>query len=133
MKNMREKEDFQNWNIQKIKIDGSGKNKLYRTRDIWWCDLGVNVGFEQDGTGKNNGRPILVLKGLSKHTCLVIPLTTSNQKHSMRITLGKINGKDALGVISQVRVIDTKRFVNKLGKLNKEKFEKIRKAVRDLI
>ncbi len=130
---MREKEDFQNWNIQKIKIDGSGKNKLYRTRDIWWCDLGVNVGFEQDGTGKNNGRPILVLKGLSKHTCLVIPLTTSNQKHSMRITLGKINGKDALGVISQVRVIDTKRFVNKLGKLNKEKFEKIRKAVRDLI
>jgi mRNA interferase MazF len=128
-----ENKDFSIWNIQKQDIHNLGKNKLYRSRDIWWCNLGINIGFEQDGTGERNGRPVLILKGLSKNICMVIPLTTSLKKHSMRICLGKLEGKDASAIISQIRVVDTKRFVNKIGKLEKEKFEEIRKVVKNLI
>jgi len=124
---------FDFWNEQKKQIHSSGKNKLYQARDIWWCDLGLNVGFEQDGTGKNNGRPVLILKGLSLNTCLIVPLTSSDKKHSMRIAIDKLNGKNASVIISQFRIIDTKRLVNKMTKLNKEKFEEIRKAVKNLI
>lgn len=125
--------DFDRWNVRKKAIHNSGENKFYRIREIWWCSLGVNVGFEQDGTREEKSRPILILKGLSKNTCLVIPLTTSVSQHSMRVFLGKVDNKNASAIISQMRVIDTKRLFRKIKNLNKEKFEEIKKAVKGLV
>jgi mRNA interferase MazF len=132
-KDKRIQKDFDTWNDQKKDIHKLGKKKLYRSRDIWWCNLGINIGFEQDGTGEKNGRPVLILKGLSQDICLVVPLTTSSKKHFMRIDLGRLEDKNSSAIISQIRVVDTKRFVNKMGKLRKDKFEEIRKAVKNLI
>lgn len=130
---MSSNKNFDEWNIQKKEIHNFGKNKFYRIREIWWCSLGVNIGFEQDGTRGEKSRPVLILKGLSRNTCLVVPLTTSNEQHSMRIVLGKVDGKGASVIISQIRVVDTKRLFRKIKKLNKEKFEEIKKAVKNLI
>ncbi len=54
--------DFDTWNNLKKGVN-AGKGKLYKERDIWWCSLGVNVGFEQDGTGNSYERPVVVLRG----------------------------------------------------------------------
>ena len=125
--------NFSEWNTQKQVIHNSGINKLYGVREIWWCNLGVNIGCEQDGTKAEKSRPVLILKGLSKNTCFAIPLTTSLSKHPLRIFLGEIDGRNASAIISQIRVVDTKRLFRKIKKLNKEKFEEIRKAVKNLI
>lgn len=125
--------DFDLWNLQKKEIHKSGKSKLYHSRDIWWCSLGINIGFEQDGTREEKSRPVLILKGLSKNTCLVVPLTTSIKQHFMRVSLGEIDGKNSTAIISQIRVIDTKRLFRKIKELDKEKFEEIRKTVKNLI
>jgi len=125
--------DFDTWCKQKEKIQVFGKNKFYHPRDIWWCSLGVNIGFEQDGTGKENERPILIIKGFNKEICLAIPLTTSQKENKYYMRTGKIKNKEASVIISQIRLIDTKRLSNKIGILNKEKFEEIKKAVRNLI
>ena len=130
-KNM--KKDFDKWNKKKKEIHENEFGKLYHAREVWWCSLGTNIGFEQDGNETEHQRPVLVLKGLSKNTCLVIPLTTSSHEHPMRIPAGKIEGKEALAIISQMRVIDTKRFVNKVGFINKNIFETIRKAAKDML
>ena len=127
------KKDFDSWNKQKKAIHNLGTNKFYRKREIWWCDLGVNIGFEQDGAGGYNRRPVLILKGLSKNTCIAIPLTASLKKHPMRIFLGMMGNKKVSAIISQMRVVDTKRLIRKIEDLNKEKFEEIRKAVKTLI
>lgn len=127
------KKDFNNWTEIKKKLHETEVARLYHAREVWWCSLGVNVGFEQDGDGAEYQRPVLILKGLSKNTCLVIPLTTSTHKHPMRISLGTIDGKEASAIISQMRVIDTKRLEEKVGFINKEIFEIIRKAVRDML
>ena len=125
--------DFDGWNIQKKKIHSFGRNKLYHARDIWWCDLGVNIGFEQDGTGEKNGRPVLIIRGFSKEVCLIIPLTTSQKNNRYYLKIGKVDNKKASAIISQIRLLDTKRLVNKIGVLNKERFEEIKKAVKNLI
>ena len=125
--------NFDEWNAQKKTIHISGKNKFYREREIWWCNLGVNIGFEQNGTKERKSRPVLVIKGLSRNTCLIIPLTTSNEQHPMRIFLGKVNNRNASAIISQMRVIDTKRLFRKIKDLDKEKFEEIRKAIKNLV
>ena len=125
--------DFDAWNKSKKDIHTRNENKLYHARQVWWCSLGVNVGFEQDGTGAEYERPILILKGLSRNTCLIIPLTTSPEKHKMRIPVGKIEDRDASALLSQIRVIDTKRLINRVCFLEKEVFETIRKAVKAIL
>ena len=127
------KKDFDTWNENKKLIHTKNENKLYRSREIWWCSLGVNVGFEQDGDDTKHERPVLILKGLSRNTCLVIPLTTSLNRHKMRIHLGLVDGKQASALLSQIRVIDTKRLINRIAVINPKLFEDIRKATKDLL
>jgi len=45
--------DFKNWFQNKEKINQENQPPFYHEREIWWCALGVNVGSEMDGTGKN--------------------------------------------------------------------------------
>lgn len=124
--------DFDGWNKRKKEISNEIIN-FYREREIRWCSLGINVGFEQDGTGETYRRPVLIIKGLSRHVCLVIPLTTSIKKNPYHIEIGNITGKKAFVILSQIRLIDTKRLHDRLAILDKNKFEIIRKAIRDLI
>ena len=130
--NIKQK-DFNTWCKQKEKIHNFGKNKFYHPRDVWWCNLGINIGFEQDGTGREKERPVLIIKGFNKQICLSIPLTTSQKENKYYIKTGKIKNKEASVIISQIRLIDTKRLTNKIGILDKEKFGEIRKAVKNLI
>jgi mRNA-degrading endonuclease toxin of MazEF toxin-antitoxin module len=125
--------NFDKWNEIKKDIHLKNESKLYHAREIWWCSLGVNVGFEQDGDGKEYQRPVLVFKGFSANTCLIFPLTTSAEKHKMRISIGTVDGKEASIILSQPRIIDTKRLVEKVEFLDKEIFEIIRKAVKELL
>ncbi|MFQ5661991.1 MAG: type II toxin-antitoxin system PemK/MazF family toxin [Candidatus Paceibacteria bacterium] len=110
-----------------------GENKYYHPRDIWWCNLGVNIGYEQDGTGKEKERPVVIIKGFSKSVCLVIPLTTSKKSNKYYIKVGSVDNKEASAIISQVRLIDTKRLANKIDVLDRSVFEEIRKAIRNFI
>lgn len=108
-------------------------SNFYRTRDIRWCSLGINVGFEQDGTSEAYRRPVLIIRGFSVHVCLVVPLTTSKKKNPYHISVGIIDDREAFVILSQIRLIDTKRLHDRLAILDQEKFEEIRKAIRDLI
>ncbi len=123
--------DFDGWNTQKKYIDDHGENKFYHPRDIWWCRLGLNIGFEQDGKDKEYERPVLVLKSFGKNICLIVPLTTSLHKHKYRTQIGLVEEKEATVILSQIKVIDTKRFVEKIGVLDKEKFTEIQKHIRE--
>ncbi len=125
--------DFDAWNKNKQQIHKNGEHKLYGAREIWWCSLGVNIGFEQDGTGSNGERPVLVLKGFSKQVCLVIPLTSSPKKNPYHFPLGMIDGRNAFAIMSQIRLIDTKRLINKIGMVDQTIFEEIRKTARGLL
>ena len=124
--------DFDSWNSEKKNIDSNAERKLYHAREIWWCRLGVNVGSEQDGTGTEHERPVLIIKGLSREVCIVLPLTSSERFHSMRVPLGIVGDKKASAIISQIRVVDTKRFIEKVCFIDDATFETIRKAVREL-
>jgi len=124
--------DFTTWNIQKQSIHTDGISKLYHAREIWWCASGINIGHEQDGGGSKKLRPALILKGLGSGTCLVVPLTASTQEHAYRVKIGKVGSEEASVIVSQMRVIDTKRLIEKMGFLDKEMFGKVQKTVRNM-
>ena len=125
------KKDFDTWNKEKKKTHAENP-RLYTVREIWWCRLGVNVGSEQDGNGDLFLRPVVIVRAFSANGCLVIPLTTSVRTHQLRISVGIVDGREARANISQIRVVDTRRLVEKIGFLEKEIFVSLRKAVRGL-
>ncbi len=125
--------DFDNWNSQKKHISESCITKFYRAREIWWCSLGLNVGFEQDGKGVEYERPILVLRAFNRYVCLVVPLTTSQKKNPYHVSAGIVNSKPSFAIISQLRLVDTKRFINRIEVLNEEIFQEIKNAVKGLL
>ncbi len=125
--------NFDRWNESKKKIHNRIDAPFFHAREIWWCSLGLNVGFEQDGSSEDYYRPILILKAMSRQTFLAIPLTTSTNKHPLRPAIGIVEGKPAHALLSQMRVIDSKRLINRIEYLGKEIFEEIRKAVKEML
>jgi mRNA interferase MazF len=125
--------NFDLWNEEKKTLDRRDVVPHAHPRELWWCSLGVNVGSEQNGTDIRYWRPVLVLSVFSAHTCLVVPLTSSSSIHQYRIPLGMIEGRYATALLTQIRVIDTKRLVKYIEYLDPEKFEEIRKIAKDML
>ena len=123
--------EFDAWNKEK-KQAHLEQSRLYTVREVWWCRLGVNIGTEQDGRGKNFLRPAIILRGFGADACLIAPLTTSTKEHTLRVSVGLVNGIAARANLSQIRVIDTRRLVEKVGFLDKGVFAQLRKTAREL-
>lgn len=124
--------DFDKWNIEKKGVDKKNVTLYYHVREVWWCYLGVNVGNEQDGSKEKFLRPVVVIRAFGPSICLVVPLTTSKKEHSLRVYIGSIQGKEARAVLSQMKVVDKKRLLEKVTVLDKETFDTLRKTVRRL-
>jgi len=124
--------DFDKWNIEKKRAD-TEQPRLYTVREIWWCRLGVNIGTEQDGRGKFFLRPAIILRGFGPDACLIVPLTTSIREHPLRVSVGIVDGCMARANLSQLRIIDTRRLVEKVGFLENGIFMALRKTAKDLL
>jgi mRNA interferase MazF len=125
--------NFDLWNEQKQTIHNGEKNRYVKEGDIWWCALGINIGNEQNGGQNGFERPILVIRKFSNQTCLIALLTTKTCSHPFRIKINNINDHQNLVILSQLKTIDTKRLKNKIHKLSSREFNKIKKAIRELI
>jgi mRNA interferase MazF len=125
---------FDIWNEIKKQTDERADRLLYKKREIRWCKLGVNVGYEQDGTGEGFSRPVLIIKDFNQHVCLAVPLTTSQKKNPYHVKIGFIDGQiESSAIISQLRLIDTKRLYTKVTMLDEEKFNDVIKAIKDML
>ncbi len=124
--------EFDKWNEIK-KETHTEEPRLYTVREIWWCRLGANVGFEQDGSGRLFLRPVVIARAFGPNICLILPLTASKQKHPLRVSVGDVQGKQASALLSQMRIIDTRRLVEKVGFMNKQVFAQLKKALKDLL
>lgn len=76
--------DYQGWYAKKSDINEIKKNPFFHEREIWFCYLGANVGFEQDGS-EEFLRPVVVFRKFNNDVFWAIPLTKSNKKLSRHI------------------------------------------------
>jgi len=119
--------NFDQWNERKKKLNDHADRVFFHEREVWWCALGVNIGFEMDGKSKEYSRPVIVLKKYNHYSFLALPLSTSKTTNKYRIPVGPISGKEAAANLSQVRNIDSKRLIKKIGRIELDKFEEIKK------
>lgn len=78
---------FDEWNELKKRLDAKEHYPTFKEREIWWCQLGANVGYETNGSGKDFARPVLILRGFSKYVAWVIPLTRTKKSSQFYHTL----------------------------------------------
>ncbi len=130
---MENENDFDLWNEVKKQTQRKVGKILYHAGDIWWCELGKNVGHEQDGKGLNFERPVLVVKDFNMHVCLVVPMTTKIKCDIFHAPVIKIGEVMNYAILSQIRLVDTRRFTNKIGHVARGDLLIIKKAIQKLI
>ena len=125
--------NFDEWNVKKQETENVQKRLFFHEREIWWCKLGENIGFEQDGKGKSFSRPVVVYKKFNNEICLVLPLTTKNKNGKYYLPVMCKDGSTRSVILSQIRLIDSKRFLEKVETLPVDTFKAITKAVIDIL
>jgi len=129
-------EQYNNWN--KIKKDIANENITvgFKNRDIFYMNMGKNIGFEQDGKGHNFVRPVVIVKGFNKYMFFGIPLSTKIKEGKFYYNF-KFNKKDEIveniALLSQMRLFSTKRLLNKIGMMNIDDFNNMKNKFKNLI
>ena len=76
---------YNKWNNIKKDISNKENNLIFKNREIFWLQLGCNIGFETNGKGDEFLRPILVLRKFSKDSFLGKCLHKINVIHYFRV------------------------------------------------
>lgn len=116
--------DYVGWYKLKADIEKAESDKLFHAREVWWCSLGANIGFEEDGKGLLFERPVLIVRKFSKELFLGVPLTTKSKENKFYHPI-VVNKQEGAAMISQVRVLSAQRLNRKLVRIGKNNFNNI--------
>lgn len=124
--------NFDEWNALKQNLDKTEKLIFFKEQDIWWCSLGLNVGSEENGKNEYFSRPVLIVRKFNRHLFLGVPLTTQikENKYYQKIIF---KGKVSCAMISQLKVLESKRLRSKMTELSSDQFRNLREKLSDMI
>ncbi|MEA1956176.1 MAG: type II toxin-antitoxin system PemK/MazF family toxin [Campylobacterota bacterium] len=129
---------FNEWNELKKEVDNHKNKKVgFKTRDIFYMNMGENIGFEQNGKGKNFIRPIVVLKVFNREMFFAIPLSSQLKEGKFYYSFefekkDKILSKN-VALLSQMKIFSSKRLLNKIGTMKIDDFENMKESFKCLL
>jgi len=131
--------DYQTWTpIKKTLNNADGPRLFFHEREVWYCHLGENVGFEQDGRGDDFLRPIVVIRKFNNEIFWGIPLTRTQKDLPFYFSFmfkddTEVSTEKSAAVLSQVRLIDAKRLRRMIGYISEEDFVLLKKKLKALL
>ncbi len=128
-----EDKSFDKWNEVKKQLHKKEKIINFKDREIYWGNLGKNIGFEQNGKNQDFSRPILVVKKLNKRLFFGVPLSTTIRDGSYFYNFKFLEDKQSSALLIQAKIFDVKRLDQKIGMINKNDFLKLKKKLGDLL
>ncbi len=115
---------FDTWNTVKQKLDNTHQPPAFDEGQIWWCSVGVNVGFEIFGKDEMFTRPVLIIKKYSKFTFFGLPLTSRRKASHFHYPLD-FNNKKGSVILDQGKTLDARRLADRMGSIGAKKMELI--------
>ena len=125
------KKDFDRWNREKKHLDAKKHNATFKEREIWWCDLGLNIGHEMDGSGNDFGRPVLILRRYNEYAAWVLTRTEKGLPFYHILKTKKVCGSRVS--LTQGKLISSKRLRNRIVKINDVEFREIQEELTSII
>lgn len=132
------KKDFQKWHYRKSGIDEIEQRPFFHEREIWFCYLGANIGFEQDGQGEDFLRPIVIIRKFNNEIFWAIPLTKSNKRRKGQTdryyySFSFLPETISVAILSQMRLIDARRLAYRLGEISEKDLAELTKKLKELL
>jgi len=132
---------YDKWNNDKKNLQKNKISKFFvNVREIWFTKMGKNIGCEEDGK-ENFFRPVLVLKKVGSLFFTVA--LTSRGKDENRFyhkfeeanfnENNKKNENNSYAILSQVKVMDKKRFTENMGVISEKEFNIIKQKLKTLL
>lgn len=124
---------FDEWNDVKKRTDNKHIIPQIRQREIYWANIGENIGFEQNGKGDDFMRPLLIFKKFSNNMFFGIPLSTQKKEDgSFFFEFSFKDNELSTALIVQGRLYDAKRLDRKIGKMSQDDYEKLKEKFKGL-
>ncbi|MBI2046434.1 MAG: type II toxin-antitoxin system PemK/MazF family toxin [Parcubacteria group bacterium] len=128
------KKDFDNWHKEKSNLHQEKIRPFFHEREIWFASVGINIGFEQDGRGDQFLRPVIILKKFNNEVLWGIPLTKNQKKGEYYFQFKFLSEeKMSTAILSQIRLIDSKRLQYKIGDVKEDNFIELKRKIMQLL
>ncbi len=99
--------------------------------DVYLINLDPTVGHEIKKI-----RPCLVISpnemNDSIHTIIIAPMTTKSHPYPTRVQ-ATFENKEGWIVLDQIRTVDRKRLVKRLGKINQKAIENVKNVLQEML
>lgn len=127
--------DFNRWNELKKKIDkiDSLPDNFPKEGEVWMSSVGVNIGYEQNGSEDNFSRPMLIIKKFNNHMFWAIPLSTKQKDFDFYFNFTDPNGQKVSAILAQMKLVSVKRLKRDIYIMPKELFEQIKEKLKSFI
>lgn len=120
------------WSNLKYRISSKENLPNVKEREIWWSNLGYNVGHEEHGKGDVYKRPVLILKKFTRRLVLVIPLSTKIKDNLYYLKV-KVGEEYQSAMMLQIRILDTARLIEPISKMPTEEHKKVINYFKDIL
>lgn len=125
--------DFKKWHDKKSKVNNIERRPFFHEREIWFCYLGVNIGFEQDGTGKDFQRPVVIIRKFNNEVCWVIPLSKTDKRNRYYFAFKFDETITSVAILSQIKLLDARRLSRRIGEMSKDEFRELINKIKALL
>ncbi|MEQ1500260.1 MAG: type II toxin-antitoxin system PemK/MazF family toxin [Parcubacteria group bacterium] len=130
-----EEKEYDAWNELKKKIQSETTEPDYfpKEGEVWMSSLGKNIGFEQNGSGTNFSRPVLVVKKFNNHMFWCASLSTKQKKFDFYFNFTDPNGEKVSVILAQLKLVSVKRLKRKIYDISNNDFVKVRDKLRGFL
>lgn len=127
--------DFDSWNELKKKIDveENTPDRFPKEGEVWMSSLGKNIGYEQNGSGDNFSRPILIVKKFNNHMFWIIPLSTKQKDFDFYFNYTDPNDQEVSAILAQMKLLSVKRLKRKLYDIPNKLFDEMRQKLKSFL
>lgn len=96
------------------------------------------MGFEQDGSEQEFLRPVVVIRKFNNEIFWAVPLTKSAKELNSKVepyyfVFSFISGIRSLAILSQLRLIDSRRLSRHIGTMSGQDFYSLMKKLKALL
>ncbi len=131
--------NYKKWTSTKESLHNTKDARLFfHEREIWYCHLGENVGFEQDGIGDLFLRPIVIIRKFNNEIFWGVPLTRTHKSSQFYYSFNMHTEDGAVtelstAILSQIRLVDAKRLRRMIGYIPEDDLASLKQKLKALM
>jgi mRNA-degrading endonuclease toxin of MazEF toxin-antitoxin module len=135
MEELSIKQDLLNWNFIKTWIELKERRRFFiNSREVWNIYIWKNIWYESFWKWDFFTRPVLVIKIVGSMVFAVSMTTNWKDNNKFYYKLDdKYFNKSSYITLSQVKILDKKRFINKIWMIEEPEFEEIKKELKNVL